>query len=277
MRQAQAVKSGMGLQPAAPAPADTTPDDTDAPSETLSTSPGLNQSPPANAHTAADKPMPPGQALAAEAPYAPRGPGIVGISTTTQRAAYEAVFTQRDTLMRRLLHCQQQRAHFGILLPSAIAVEIQDIERDLAQLDAQLALYQHSVATRADCALILSEAQQREAVLALARITGVPPDEIRRVDIVRGSVVLIVELPLVGAARLLALQRLDHPMLQAQGFARVALDQVIAAQATTFERAVRLAQAELESPTPPDTTASHPYAAVRGTARLRVTLAEATA
>jgi hypothetical protein len=42
-------------------------------------------------------------------------------------------------LQQRLQWCQQQRAHFGMLLHSSIAIEIQEIERERAQIDTRLA------------------------------------------------------------------------------------------------------------------------------------------
>jgi len=183
---------------------------------------------------------------------------------------------QRDTLNRRLQWRLQQRAHFGMLADPSIIIDIQIIERDLKQIETRIAQYSIDIATRADRSNLLTEAQQREAVLVLSRITGLPADKIKLIDIVIGSVVVIVEMPLAGAARLVAMQRLNHPMLRDQGFAHVALDRVVGPEDRPldrmFERAVRFEQAQLESSTPPSAEAS-PYAGEDAVARLRITLA----
>jgi len=199
------------------------------------------------------------------------------ISTSDQRAAYEHDLQLRNTLVRRLQKRQLQAARLGDSADPSIEMEIEDLQQEVAQLDAQIASVVPSIDTLPDRAVILSAEQQREAVLALSRITGVPPDKIRLVDIVIGSVVLMVDMSLAGAARLVAMQRLNHPMLREQGFANIALDRVVDTQGqpldSMFERAVRFEEVELNATTPPSAEAS-PYAGVDAAARLRITLAD---
>lgn len=201
----------------------------------------------------------------------------VRILTTHQRKAYAHDLQLRDTFMRRLQWCQQQRAHFGMHTTFEIVDDIRQLEMDIAKLDTQIAQYAVDITARADRAVILSVEQQREAVMALSRITGLPSDKIKLVDIVVGSVVLIVDMPLSGAARLVAMQRLNHPLLRAQGFAKVVLDRIVDTQGqplnSMFDRAVRFEEAELNAATPPSAEAS-PYAGMDAKARLRITLAE---
>ena len=67
------------------------------------------------------------------------------------------------------------------------------------------------------------------------------------------------------------MQRLNHSMLRDQGFANVALDQVLDISPGTFERAVHFAQSELQQEQEPGNEAS-PDTVLNGSARLRITL-----
>jgi hypothetical protein len=196
--------------------------------------------------------------------------GIVQVSQSDLRAEYDSARATRETLIRRLLWRQEQKAHFGMTSDPSIILDIAAIEYQLKIIEVKIANYPEEVKIRADRTNILSVDQQREVVLALSRITGLPPEKIKLVDIVLGSVVLVVEMPVAGAARLVAMQRLNHPVLRDQGFASVALDQVADISPGTFERAVRFAQSELQHE--PGNEAS-PYTTLDGSARLRITLA----
>jgi hypothetical protein len=194
-----------------------------------------------------------------------------------QRAAYEAKLQVRDTFMRRFLWRQVQSATLGITASFDIVDDLQQLPIKIAELDTDIAQYSVDIATRSDRENLLAIEQQRAIVLAISRITGIPSDQIKLVDIVRSSVVLVVDMPLAGAARLVAMERLNHPMLREQGFAHVALDRFVDMQDrpldSMFDDAVRLAQAELTAATPPSAEAS-PYTGVDAEARLRITLAE---
>jgi hypothetical protein len=204
-------------------------------------------------------------------------PAPVRVMTPDQHEAYQHNLQLRDTHIRRLQKRQLQAARFGDSADPSIDMKIEDIQHKLSELDSKIAEYTSNITVRPDRKHILSVEQQREAVLELSRITGLPPDKIKLVDIVVGSVVLLVDMPLAGAARLVAMQRLNHPMLRAQGFANVALDRVVDTQGrpldSMFERAVLFEQAELNDSTPPSAEAS-PYASVDAEARLRITLAD---
>ncbi len=117
-----------------------------------------------------------------------------------------------------------------------------------------------------------SKDRQREALAALSLIIGFPVDQIKLVDIVLDSLVMIVELPIVSAARLVAMQLLRHPMLRAQGFAKVALD---GPSSTLFDQALSLELVKLNAETP-ESKEALPYPLNRTKVRLRVTLAEQT-
>lgn len=201
----------------------------------------------------------------------------VRVSTTNQRDAYEHDLQLRDTQIRRLQKLQLKVARLGDSADPSIEMEIEDIERKLLKLDAKIARYLADIATRSDRENLLAIQQQRAIVLAITRLTGLPSDKIKLVDIVVGSIVLIIDMPLTGAARLVAMQRLNHPMLRAQGFANVALDRVVDMQGqpldSMFDRAVRFEEAELNAATLPSTEAS-PYAGINAEARLRITLTE---
>jgi hypothetical protein len=201
------------------------------------------------------------------------------LSTRDQRAAYEHDLQVRETLIRRRQWGELQYARFGIQTPFATMEDIRQAEEELASVEARLAKYEYISALLSKRAGILSVEQQRAAVLSLSRITGLSFDKIKLIDIVLGSVVLVVEMPIASAARLVAMQRLNHPMLPAQGFAKVALDQVVDIQGqpldSLFERAVRFEEADLTAATPPSEAADHPYANIGGAARLRITLVDA--
>lgn len=117
-----------------------------------------------------------------------------------------------------------------------------------------------------------SEDRQREALAALSLIIGFPVDQIKLVDIALDSLVMIVELPIVGAAQLVAMQLLRHPMLRAQGFAKLALD---GPSSTLFDQALSLELVKLDAKTP-ESKKSLPYPLNRTKVRLRVTLADQT-
>lgn len=213
----------------------------------------------------------------ARRPPAPELPGAVRVSAAEPPDAdHEYLLKLRSVNLRRLQHLELQRAHFGSHTPAYIQVEIEDTDAEIKRLDAQIGLREHELALRADRATILSPEQQREALLALARITGLPPERIKLIDVVLGSVILVVELPLAEAARLLALQRVGHPALAAAGFAAVALERATDAAGRPagahFYRAVQRELADLE------TGAGAPGSAPDGAlATLRVTLAEPVA
>lgn len=207
----------------------------------------------------------------------PALPGAVRVSADgPPDADYEYLLKLRSVNLRRLQHLELQRAHFGSHTPAYIQVEIEDADAEIKRLDAQIGQREHELALRADRAAILSPEQQREALLALARITGLPPERIKLIDVVLGSVILVVELPLAEAARLLAMQRAGHPALAAAGFAAVALERAADAEGrpagTHFYRAVQHELLDLE------TGAGVPAPAPDGAlAILRVTLAEPAA
>jgi hypothetical protein len=206
----------------------------------------------------------------------PAQSGAVSISSSDDRTAYEHQLQVRDAHMRRLQKLEYKLAVLGISADPAIETEAEDIRALIAEIDQQIADYSVAGEVRADRVGILREAQQREALVAISRITGIPADKIKLVDIVLGSVVLLVDMPLAGAARLVAMQRLNHPMLRAQGFANVALDRVVDTQGrplnSMFDRAVRFEEFELIADTP--SVEPSPYTGITAEARLRITLTE---
>jgi len=186
-------------------------------------------------------------------------------------------FYLRDTQIRRLQKRQIQAARLGYTADPSIEMEIEDIEYKLSDLDYKIAEYTSNITVHPARKRILSVEQQRAAVLALSRITGIPPEQIKLVDIVLGSVILLVDMPLDGAARLVAMQRLNHPMLRAQGFANIALDRIVGTQnrplASMFDRAVQFTASALQSAAQISTEPS-PYAGFDAEARLRITLVD---
>lgn len=194
----------------------------------------------------------------------------IQISPSDDRSTYEHQVQLRDTHVRRLQKLEYKLAVLGISADPAIEIEAENIQEDIAALDKKIAAYGQVGQTRADRTGILSEDKQREALAALSRITGIPIDQIKLVDIVLGSVVMIVKLPITSAARLVALQLLHHPMLRSKGFAKVALDEP---SSQLFDRALSYELVQLDVKTPESDEPS-PYAASTATARLRITLVE---
>lgn len=212
----------------------------------------------------------PGLTTTGPVPVEPPYDGHVTISAQARRNAYEHQVRLRDDHMRRLLKLERKLAVLGISADPSIEIEAEDIRKTIAEFDAQIFAYGQAGQTRADRTAILNEDKQREALAALSRITGIPVDQIKLVDIVLGSVVLIVEMPIAGAARLVAMQLLRHPMLRKQGFAKVALD---GPSNKEFDQALSLELVKLDAETP-ESKESLPYPLDRAKARLRVTLAE---
>lgn len=210
-----------------------------------------------------------------QAPVAGALPGVVQVSAAEQRAGYEHAVKLRSATRRRLQHLQIQRAHFGLHTDPAILIEIEDLEQEAARLDRQVEVYGREPALRPERAALLSPAQQREALLALARITGLPVEQIRLIDIVLGSVVLVLELPLPEAARLLALHHAQHPELSAAGFTAVAFERAVdAAGRPAAARFYQAVQRELASLQPGQPEAAPMPAEPPASVTLRVTLAE---
>jgi hypothetical protein len=192
----------------------------------------------------------------------------VQLSTGEARGEYEHLLAVRATKQRRLQHLQVKQARMGISSDPSIIMEAEDLEQEIAMLNAQVAAYAQAQTIASS---LLSPEQQREAILALAAIAGVPPERIRLVDIVLGSIVLVVELPVGEAAHLLALQHLAPQALVAAGFARAALepDNDPADLALLVDRAARLLVAPEHG-----AGVQAPPAGGSPTVRLRVTLAE---
>ena len=156
-----------------------------------------------------------GQALREGQPSAP-----VQLSSRSARQEYDHLLQVRTIKQRRLQHLQVKQAHLGSLCDPSILMEAEDLETELVALNSQVAAYAE---VQTILSPLLSPEQQREALLALSAIIGLPPERIRLVDIVLGSIVLLVELPLHEAAHLLALQRLAPRALAGAGFASVAV------------------------------------------------------
>lgn len=171
----------------------------------------------------------PGSGVATQQPPPQMRDGLVmapvQLSTGSTRGAYEHLLSLCSVKRRRLQHLQIKEAQLGIACDPSILMEAEDLKQEIAALDAQVANYAQ---VQAIASPLLSQEQQRAALLALAAITGVPPERIRLVDIVLGSIVLVVELPLKEATRLLALQRLAPRALIDSGFARVVADPELA-------------------------------------------------
>jgi hypothetical protein len=171
---------------------------------------------------------------------------------------------------------QHQQAVKGIDTSFEIVDDIRQIEEELAVLKQRIAQHIEDIIIRADRVEILSAEKQRAFVIALALIADIPINQIKLIEIVIGSIVLITSMPLIGAARLVAMQRLNHQSLRVQGIAYIAVDQVIDTKGKSldalFDQAVSFEQAELESSVPPTQNARQPYANLEGTALVRIKL-----
>jgi len=196
----------------------------------------------------------------------------VQISSRTDRRDYEQTLSLRAIKQRRLHHLQIKQSRLGAACDVSVPMEIEDLQAEIVTLDSQVAAYAR-VPTHVSP--LLSEEQQRQALLTLAAIIGVAPERISLIDIVVGSIVLVIELPLAEAARLLALQRLLPQALLRAGFVRVVPDLANAHLQGHIAQAVAHAQATLMAPIV-DSQSDTPDTIARPgpTVRLRVTLAE---
>jgi hypothetical protein len=190
----------------------------------------------------------------------------VAISTETTYEKYEKLVELRQAHTRRLQQRQLQKALLGVSADPIIPIEIEDIKKELELLDKQIAL----LPNRTD---ILTFEQQKAVLEALARTGCEFIDRIRLIDIVIGSVIVMVEMSLAGAARLMALHRVKHPQLDREGITDVAVAQDIRPleeiQYNQFRKAVRFEIQDLQSDTVSDTS---PYASLLDTIPLRVTI-----
>jgi hypothetical protein len=192
----------------------------------------------------------------------------VQISSGSDRRNYEHALSLRGIKQRRLHHLQVKESRLGATCDVSVPMEIEDLRAEIAALDAQVAAYAR-VPTH--ISPLLSGEQQRQALLALAAIVGVAPERITLVDIVLGSIVLVIDLPLPEAARLLALQRLLPQALERAGFASVAHDPASPPVGPLLARTVADAEAMLTAPAGPTDGPMVPEPSVPAV-RLRVTL-----
>lgn len=202
--------------------------------------------------------------------HATTSDSVVQVSASAARREYDHALMLRNVRQRRLQHLQLKEAQFGIACDPSVLMEIEDLGGEIATLNERIAAY--AQVPTIPSALLTPE-QQRAALLALSAIVGLPPERIKLIDIVLGSIVLVVELPIAEAGRLLALQRLGPQALARSGFARVDVLPLHRTFATALARATEEAEAQLADPAAP---ALDPHAApaLLATVRLRVTLAE---
>jgi len=155
----------------------------------------------------------------------------------------------------------------------SVLIEIEDLHTELNDLARQIHDYERVPDTLPDREYILTHEQQ-EAVLQALEITGCTfIDRIRLIDVVIGSIVVVVEMPLAGAARLMALRRVKHPQLERKGITDVALASGIStlkkSQVDKLVEAVNFELSDLQGGKPSDAS---PYANLSDTVPLRVTI-----
>lgn len=119
--------------------------------------------------------------------------------------------------MRRCQYLELRAAKQGIITDPSVLTEIEDLRAELKQFEKELSLLpeRHH---------ILTTEEQRAILETLAAMGCEFVDRIRLINIVIGSVILIVEMPLAGAARLMALQQVNHPQLEREGIINIEFD-----------------------------------------------------
>jgi hypothetical protein len=184
--------------------------------------------------------------------------------TTSAQADYEHLINRRNTKMRRCQWLELRADTQGITTDPSIYMEIEDIQAEVEKLDRKLASLEDE--------LVLSEEQQKAVVELLAAMGCTDANRIVLIKVTKGSVVLEMEMPLAGAARLLALHAIRHPQLVRKGISDIALAKDIDTQEKRqLDRAVKFEINDLQSKRPSDTS---PYANLPNTIPLRVTIAE---
>jgi hypothetical protein len=176
---------------------------------------------------------------------------------------YDHLVELRNTMMRRSQWLELRAAKQGIETPPSIYMEIEDIQAQIERIDKQLSLYQSEV--------VLNHEEQKVVVEALAAMGCSFADRIRVIKIIQGSIVLEMEMPLAGAARLMALQMLGHPQLARKGITNIDFAGDIGTwKKQRFAEAISFELQDLQGGKPSETS---PFANHPDTIPLRITIA----
>jgi hypothetical protein len=145
----------------------------------------------------------------------------ITISTPEQRKVYEHLVSLRNIKNRRFQHLELRAARQGDSTDPSVLMEMEDLLAELNDLERQIHRYivTPNLLLGRENFLTL---EQQQAVLQALEIMGCTfIERIRYIDIVVGSVVVVVEMPFAGAARLMALHHVKHPQLGRKGITDV--------------------------------------------------------
>jgi len=146
---------------------------------------------------------------------------------------------------RRLEHLEISAARTGYSTDASVLMEIEDIRKDIKQLQDKITDDQ----LQPDRQNLLDVDKQKELLAVVAAHIGVPINKIKMIDIVIGSVIAIMEMPLPQAANLVALKKQGYQRLAEFGIADVQLDTAATSpqNQVEFEKVVRFEESILSS------------------------------
>lgn len=161
-------------------------------------------------------------------PSASDAPALGPLISSNRPPEYEHLLGLRETSIRRCQWLERQAAWEGRRTDPAVRMEIEDLHKEIKRLrhlldgyDTQLDKYEEIPDTGYKSEVDLTPAMKLKHLKKIAKAAGVAVEDIRIIAIRRGSVVYEVEMPIAGAARLVALHQLKHPQLVEDGITKV--------------------------------------------------------
>jgi hypothetical protein len=156
-------------------------------------------------------------------PFFPQVVIQVIVGPPYMHAEYDHLVAVRNIKMRRCQKLEFQAARQGYGTPPDIQMEIEDLHAEMDGLDRQINTYLQHFDTGVAQELNLASEQVAEIVKMVSREGCTDVQSTRVYGMFPGSIVMGIEIPLAGAARLLALHHIQHPQLKREGIVGVGL------------------------------------------------------